>query len=1025
MQAGRPTDTPVRRLLSGTSRGMSTAGIVKRMGAAGVPQVRRTIAHDLLSLVRTGQVQRGGDGKWYWNRIQAATDIAAGGASGMPAASARLSTVAVPPADADSELLSAPGMGQLLDYYHAALRSDVRGRAALLPDRAGISWHLFTGAGEWWPTEAREGRVEIPLHELSDEFRTALERRASDDTIAVGWGISSGRDRGVDVLWPVALLAARWWRDAGHLVVAMERPDAVANPAWIIAEAGAIGWSARELGERLGGLANDAPARGLDLATFSEVLREAAAPRIRGQLRPAVLDAVIERETGMIAGAAALILPEEQSMYRGAVRDLERMREWDEETLAGTAVGPLLAPDMAKAINQLGPVLEAVALNEAQLAATRSGTKQRLTVVTGPPGTGKSQTVAALTSSAVLAGKRVLIASRNHQALDAVEERVGGARVVRTRDREGERDVSIRDVARDLVSHPDPGQATFDLDDGIRGIAELDRRRDVALARRAERRELELRLAGAIEDSELEPSVSGRFSLLKLLLHLLWRRSQDRNDDRIVSDLRRQIRAIGESEDPTALGEDIRLRVERLLPAAFDAARSIGDERRSEIGRELQDMELAGTRRLPEDVVETVLNARPVWLTTTLSAPARLPLAPGLFDLAIVDEASQADIASALPILARAKRVVVVGDDRQLGFIPSIGVAQERNLMRAAGITSTRGMGIFAQGTSTLFDLGKVQAVAAPEGRAVMLEEQYRSAPEITCYIGREFYDGRLRPAVDEGKLNVPPGSRAGLAWTDVPGREAHAPEGGWTNRAEVEAIVGHLRHILLEERWRGSVGVVTPFNAQAGAIKRALTEELPDEVRAEIALKVATIDSFQGDERALILFSPVAAGAIGGGAATFLARERRRLNVAISRAQAVAHVFGDLGFARTGRVPVLTRLAAIATEPKVRAGDREAGSLWERRLATALADRGLEPVPQYPIMGRRLDFALFAGSVKLDVEVDGRRWHTDADGNRKADDIFRDAMLRAAGWRVIRFWVSQLDEDMEACVERIERELR
>jgi very-short-patch-repair endonuclease len=62
---------------------------------------------------------------------------------------------------------------------------------------------------------------------------------------------------------------------------------------------------------------------------------------------------------------------------------------------------------------------------------------------------------------------------------------------------------------------------------------------------------------------------------------------------------------------------------------------------------------------------------------------------------------------------------------------------------------------------------------------------------------------------------------------------------------------------------------------------------------------------------------------------------------------------------------------------------------------------------------------------VKLDIEVDGRRWHQDADGNRKLDDHYRDAQLRSAGWKVVRFWVDELARDMEGCLDRIERELR
>jgi len=82
---------------------------------------------------------------------------------------------------------------------------------------------------------------------------------------------------------------------------------------------------------------------------------------------------------------------------------------------------------------------------------------------------------------------------------------------------------------------------------------------------------------------------------------------------------------------------------------------------------------------------------------------------------------------------------------------------------------------------------------------------------------------------------------------------------------------------------------------------------------------------------------------------------------------------------------------------------------------------RRLDPTPQYEIAGRRLDFALFGpADVKLDVEVDGRRWHQDADGGRKLDDLWRDHQLRSLGWTVRRFWVDELHSDMEGCVDRL-----
>ena len=105
--------------------------------------------------------------------------------------------------------------------------------------------------------------------------------------------------------------------------------------------------------------------------------------------------------------------------------------------------------------------------------------------------------------------------------------------------------------------------------------------------------------------------------------------------------------------------------------------------------------------------------------------------------------------------------------------------------------------------------------------------------------------------------------------------------------------------------------------------------------------------------------------------------------------------------------------------------GENTFDSEWERQVYYALRTKGLDPIPQYEIAGRRLDFALFGqNNIKLDLEVDGRRWHTDIDGNRKVTDIWRDHQLKSMGWKVIRFWVDELDKDMEKCIGLVEQEL-
>lgn len=433
----------------------------------------------------------------------------------------------------------------------------------------------------------------------------------------------------------------------------------------------------------------------------------------------------------------------------------------------------------------------------------------------------------------------------------------------------------------------------------------------------------------------------------------------------------------------------------KILPAELRRRVRLSEDKRQALADAKDDHDFQGAGPLPGSIVRMVLEYRPLWLVSVLGTAKRVPLDDGLFDLVIFDEASQCDIASAMPLFARAKRAVVVGDDRQLSFIPQLGRAQDRNLMQAQGLP-VKGMGRFAQSLRSLFDF----ALRVPNVPRVTLRHQYRSAGPIVDYISKTFYGGELVVAQPPDGVKVPRNAKPGIAWTHVPAPAI--PSKGNINRAEAHAVACEVKKLLVDQAYDGTIGAITPFRAQIVEIEDAVRAQVSDDLLKKAEFRAGTVDGFQGQERDLILFSPVVGATSPTSNLTFLQKDRRRLNVAISRARAVAHVLGDLDFARTGKVSALARLAATATEPRKRSGEGTFDSEWERRVFHALKDRGLKPFPQHEIAGRYLDFALFGkNGVKLDLEVDGRRWHQTADGRRKTADIWRDEQLKALGWRV------------------------
>jgi very-short-patch-repair endonuclease len=211
---------------------------------------------------------------------------------------------------------------------------------------------------------------------------------------------------------------------------------------------------------------------------------------------------------------------------------------------------------------------------------------------------------------------------------------------------------------------------------------------------------------------------------------------------------------------------------------------------------------------------------------------------------------------------------------------------------------------------------------------------------------------------------------------------------------------------------------------ARAGTSHECVHSRLSESERERLSLRIATVDKFQGGEADVIIFSLVLTPTAPLSTRTFLQKERRRLNVAVSRAKALCIIVGDLSYAKSCRVRHIEFLAERASRPWSPPKPNLFDSSWERRLNTAMQARGLQPFPQYPVGRRYLDFALDPDGIMLDVEVDGRRWHTDASGNRKTADVLRDREMTARGWKVLRFWVHQLAHDMEKCLDSIEREL-
>ncbi len=281
-------------------------------------------------------------------------------------------------------------------------------------------------------------------------------------------------------------------------------------------------------------------------------------------------------------------------------------------------------------------------------------------------------------------------------------------------------------------------------------------------------------------------------------------------------------------------------------------------------------------RLLEQEDFRPLLEAFPCWCVTTYAASGSLPLKPGLFDVAIIDEASQCDIASCFPILFRAKRAVVVGDDKQLPHLSFLEKAKEQSFMSQYGI-GDRYQLMWRFRTNSMFDLANFYSM-----HPVLLDEHFRSLPPIINFSNKEFYGNRIKV------MRRNDNTKKVLETVVVP--DGKVDFDATRNLPEIEALVQRLHEIVVEDERKNpehpvSIGIISPFRAQVEQLKISVARVLTEHMMEKHQIEIGTAHTFQGDERDIILISWAYANNSFPQSLIFL-QKPNLFNVAITRAR-------------------------------------------------------------------------------------------------------------------------------------------
>ena len=776
-------------------------------------------------------------------------------------------------------------------------------------------------------------------------------------------------------------------------------------------------------------------------AWIAEALTRAGLPSARVE-GPDADPLAMRQQPGLqvVAGAAIYTVRDTAAPnVRGALLG------WASEVLSDTAFEALYSARDEPPPAPTVPVESPLPLNARQREAMERSRHETITVVSGPPGTGKSHLVAAAAIDEVGRGNTVLVATQSTYAGDVIADlldRYPGPRFIRfgrsehrmsaadelsagmarpyspaeltqleeslaraRRQAEGVRsqlrDLLAREQAfseglekRDalvLMTSQAPGvlDEQIDLDTidrvlaratGARGLlAGFRRRRAEKLLRRkvGARSDATLpQIAVAIDAAHAEQAVRDGLADGGLSLEPLWHQLEQVESSWRI--------AAGEAIEARRRARRNNRRTSTRAVAALASALRSGRVQRRRALRELSG--------------DHFLDVLPLWLGTLTEIDDTLPTTPAMFDVVIFDEASQIDQTRAAPALARAKRAIVVGDPRQLRHVSFVADDAAAGAARTHGIDGDLARLLDVRRNS-LFD------AAAGASPVTWLDEHFRSVPHIIAFSGRTFYDGNLRLMTQHPATET----RDAIRVLAVQGNRDQTG----VNQAEVATVIQEVR--AAQQTGATSVGVITPFRAQADALEEAFLNEFSPEEIERLGLRTGTVHAFQGNERDIVIASLALSKGDLGTSLRFV-EDPNLLNVLVTRARSQMIVVTSL---EPGELPrgLLADYLRHAQHPPLPSQAAAPPVGWKGDLARELETYSVAVTAHYPVAGWHVDLSVGEGTGAIGVECAVHHSGPEA-------HIERHQALRRAGWRLTDCYQSRWLARPDAAAERLVRNL-
>ncbi|MBC2714946.1 MAG: AAA family ATPase [Desulfobacteraceae bacterium] len=421
-------------------------------------------------------------------------------------------------------------------------------------------------------------------------------------------------------------------------------------------------------------------------------------------------------------------------------------------------------------------------------------------------------------------------------------------------------------------------------------------------------------------------------------------------------------------------------------------------------------------RKDARNAMEDSYSAIPCWIMPSWRISESLPAKLGAFDLVIVDEASQSDI-TALPALLRGKKMLIVGDDKQVS--PTAAFIEEKKLLQLKhNYLSEQPFEPLLLPGASLYDL----ANALFPGQRIMLREHFRCVEPIIKFSMR-FYSDSIIP------LRIPrPSERI-----DPPLVDVYIPYGAKDKRqiniAEAEAITDEICRIAIDPKFKSrSIGVVCLLGSkQALYIQNQLLGRLGEETFLRHQIACGDPPTFQGKERDIMFVSMVECQNTKSAKTALLFQQR--YNVALSRAKDRMYLFRSVSEEMLRHDDLKIKVIQHFQSPMGNLTD-EVRSLidlcesdFERNVFTRLINLGYKVTPQVKVGPYSIDMVVDGiEDRRLAIELDGDQYHTP---DRWADDFRRQQILERVGWKFWRCWGSSFYLEPDECLDDLVQTLK